>query len=224
MDIRFLGHATFTLSDGTSTVLIDPFLTDNPQAAVSADEVAATTILVTHGHFDHVADVVPIAKRTGAPVMATTELAGEFEEQGAEVINANYGGTHTFDWGTAKFVPAWHDASTPSGKHNSPAGVVVDIGGVVVYHLGDTCLFSDLALANRPKQIDVAIVPIGGHFTMDRHDAVAAADLIGAKTIIPCHYNTFPPIETDANAFATDLESQLDATAVVLSPGDSHTA
>jgi L-ascorbate metabolism protein UlaG (beta-lactamase superfamily) len=224
MDIRFLGHATFTLTDGTSTVLIDPFLTDNPQAAVSADEVAATTILVTHGHFDHVADVVAIAKRTGAPVMATTELAGEFEEQGVEVINANYGGTHSFDWGTAKFVPAWHDSSTPGGKHNSPAGVVVDIGGVVVYHLGDTCLFSDLALANRPKQIDVALVPIGGHFTMDRHDAVAAADLIGAKTVIPCHYNTFPPIETDANAFASDVQSQLDATAVVLSPGDTHTA
>ena len=224
MDIRFLGHATFTLSDGTSTVLIDPFLTGNPQAAVTADEVSATTILLTHGHADHVGDTVDIAKRTGAPVMATTELAGELEEQGAEVINANYGGSHTFDWGTAKFVPAWHDSSTPAGRHNSPAGVVVDIGGVVVYHLGDTCLFSDLALANRPKQIDVAIVPIGGHFTMDRHDAVAAADLIGAKTIIPCHYNTFPPIETDANAFATDLESQLDATAVVLSPGDTHAA
>ena len=224
MDIRFLGHATFTLSDGTSTVLIDPFLTDNPQAAVSPDEVSATTILLTHGHFDHVADTVAIAKRTGAPVLATTELAAEFEQQGVEVINANYGGSHTFDWGTAKLVPAWHDSSTPAGKHNSPAGVVVDIGGVVVYHLGDTCLFSDLALANRPKQIDVAIVPIGGHFTMDRHDAGAAADLIGAKTIIPCHYNTFPPIETDANAFATDLESQLDATAVVLSPGDTHAA
>ncbi len=224
MDIRFLGHAAFTLSDGDATVLIDPFITGNPTAAVEASELSPTTILLTHGHGDHVGDTVEIAKRAGAPVMATTELAGELEEQGVEVINANYGGSHTFDWGTAKFVPAWHDSSTPGGKHNSPAGIVVDIGGVVVYHLGDTCLFSDLKLANRPKQIDVALIPIGGHFTMDRHDAIAAADLIGAKTVIPCHYNTFPPIETDANAFATDLSQQLDATAVVLEPGATHSA
>ena len=179
---------------------------------------------LTHGHGDHVGDTVEIAKRAGAPVMATTELAGELEEQGVEVINANYGGSHTFDWGTAKFVPAIHDSSTPAGKHNTPAGVVVDIGGVVVYHLGDTCLFSDLQLVGRRTPVDVAIVPIGGHFTMDRHDAVVAADIIGAKTIIPCHYNTMPTIETDANAFASDISAQLDATAVVLSPGETHTA
>jgi L-ascorbate metabolism protein UlaG (beta-lactamase superfamily) len=120
-------------------------------------------------------------------------------------------------------VPAWHDSSTPGGKHNSPAGIVVEIGGAVVYHLGDTCLFSDLKLVGRKRAIDVALVPIGGHFTMDRHDAVDAADFIGAKTIIPCHYNTMPAIETDVNAFATDIEKTLDAIAVVLEPGASHT-
>jgi L-ascorbate metabolism protein UlaG (beta-lactamase superfamily) len=223
MDIRFLGHAAFTLSDGTSTVLIDPFITGNPLAAVEASELTPSTILLTHGHADHVGDTVEIAKRSGAPVMATTELANELEEQGVEVINANYGGSHDFEWGTAKFVPAWHDSSTPSGKHNSPAGIVVEIGGAVVYHLGDTCLFSDLKLVERKRAIDVALIPIGGHFTMDRHDAVDAADFIGAKTIIPCHYNTFPPIETDANAFATDIDKTLDATAVVLDPGATHT-
>jgi L-ascorbate metabolism protein UlaG (beta-lactamase superfamily) len=224
MDIRFLGHAAFTFSDGDATVLIDPFLSGNPQAAVPASELEPTTILLTHGHPDHVGDTVEIAKRAGAPVMATTELAGELQEQGIEVINANYGGTHRFDWGTAKFVPAWHDSSTPAGKHNSPAGIVVEIGGVVVYHLGDTCLFSDLKLVGARTPIDVAIVPIGGHFTMDRHDAVTAADFVGAKTIIPCHYNTFPLIETDADAFATDIQSTLDAITVVLAPGASHTA
>ena len=224
MDIRFLGHAAFTLSDGTSTVLIDPFLTGNPSAAVSASEVEATTILITHGHADHVGDTVEIAKRTGAPVMATTELAGELAEEGIETIDANLGGTHEFAWGTAKFVQAFHDSRTPKGGSNLPAGLVVEIGGAVVYHLGDTCLFSDLQLVGRSKPVDIAIVPIGGHYTMDRHDAVSAADFVGAKTIIPCHYNTFPPIETDANAFATDIEAQLDATAVVLSPGDTHTA
>ena len=223
MDIRFLGHAAFTLSDGTATVLIDPFLTGNPQAAVSAEELQPTTILLTHGHADHVGDAVEIAKRTGAPVMATTELANELGEAGIEMVDANYGGTHRFDWGTAKFVPAWHDSSTPAGKHNAPAGLVVEIGGVVVYHLGDTCLFSDLKLVGARLPIDVAILPIGGHYTMDRHDAVTAADLVGAKTIIPCHYNTFPPIETDVNAFATDVQTTLDATAVVLEPGATHT-
>jgi L-ascorbate metabolism protein UlaG (beta-lactamase superfamily) len=224
MDIRFLGHAAFTLSDGTSTVLIDPFITGNPQAAVEASELTPTTILLTHGHADHVGDTVEIATRSGAPVMATTELAGELETTGIEVINANYGGSHSFDWGTAKFVPAWHDSSTPKGAHNSPAGIVVEIGGVVVYHLGDTCLFSDLKLVGRKRAIDVAIVPIGGHFTMDRHDAVDAADYVGAKTVIPCHYNTFPLIETDSGAFATDIQNTLDATAVVLEPGATHTA
>ena len=224
MDIRFLGHAAFELSDGDTTVLIDPFLTGNPQAAVQASELNPTTILLTHGHADHVGDTVDIAKRAAAPVLATTELANELGEEGIEVINANYGGTHEFEWGSAKLVPAWHDSSTPKGAHNSPAGVVVDFGGVVVYHLGDTCLFSDLQLVGRTKPVDVAIIPIGGHFTMDRHDAVTAADFVGAKTIIPCHYNTFPVIETDANAFATDLDTTLDATAVVLEPGAAHRA
>jgi L-ascorbate metabolism protein UlaG (beta-lactamase superfamily) len=223
MDIRFLGHAAFTLSDGNATVLIDPFITGNPVAAVEASELNPTTILLTHGHPDHVGDTIEIAKRSGAPVMATTEPAGELAEDGVETINANYGGSHEFEWGTAKFVPAWHDSSTPGGKHNSPAGIVVEIGGAVVYHLGDTCLFSDLKLVGRKRAIDVALVPIGGHFTMDRHDAVDAADFIGAKTIIPCHYNTMPAIETDVNAFATDIEKTLDAIAVVLEPGASHT-
>jgi L-ascorbate metabolism protein UlaG (beta-lactamase superfamily) len=224
MDIRFLGHAAFTLTEGDAVVLIDPFLTGNPKAAVSADELNPTTILLTHGHGDHVGDTVEIAKRSGAPVMATTELAGEIAAEGIETIDANYGGSHDFDWGWAKFVPAWHDSSTPKGAHNSPAGIVVEIGGVAVYHLGDTCLFSDLKLVGRRRAIDIALVPIGGHFTMDRHDAVDAVDFIGAKTVIPCHYNTFPLIETDANAFATDIQNTLDATAVVLEPGASHTA
>ena len=224
MDIRFLGHAAFTISDGDHTVLIDPFLTGNPAAAAQASELSPQTILLTHGHGDHVGDAVDIAKRTGAPVLATTELANELGEDGIEVVDANFGGTHQFDWGSAKLVPAWHDSRTPKGNANIPAGLVIDFKGTVVYHLGDTALFSDLQLVGRKRAVDIAIVPIGGHFTMDRHDAVDAADFVGAKTIIPCHYNTFPPIETDANAFATDIDTTLDATAVVLEPGATHTA
>jgi L-ascorbate metabolism protein UlaG (beta-lactamase superfamily) len=223
MDVRFLGHACFTLSDGETTVLIDPFLTGNPNAAVSADEVPATTLLLTHGHADHVGDTVAIAKRTGAPVVAITELAGELGEEGLEVNDCNLGGTAEFDWGWAKLVPAWHTSTTPKGTVNTPAGLLINFQDTIVYHLGDTALFSDLQLVGKRHPIDIALICIGGHYTMDRHDAVDAADFVGAKTIIPCHYNTFPPIETDAAAFQTDVEKALDATVVVLEPGQAHT-
>jgi L-ascorbate metabolism protein UlaG (beta-lactamase superfamily) len=224
MDVRFLGHACFTLSDGDTTVLIDPFLTGNPNAAVTADEVDATTLLLTHGHADHVGDTVAIGKRTGAPLVAITELAGELGEEGLEVVDCNLGGTATFDWGWAKLVPAWHTSTTPKGTVNTPAGLLINFQDTIVYHLGDTALFSDLQLVGKRHPIDIALICIGGHYTMDRHDAVDAADFVGAKTIIPCHYNTFPPIETDAAAFQTDVEKALDATVVVLEPGQAHTA
>jgi L-ascorbate metabolism protein UlaG (beta-lactamase superfamily) len=225
MDIRFLGHAAFSLSDGDTTVLIDPFLSGNPKAAVSADEVEATTILLTHGHADHLGDTVAIAKRTGAPVVAIVELAGELEEEGLQVHNPNLGGTVKFDWGWVKLVPAWHTSTTPKGTVNTPAGLIVNFGGKTVYHLGDTALFSDLALAaKRGNAIDVALMCIGGHFTMDRWDAVEAANLVGARQVIPCHYDTFPPIETDAEAFKADVESATSSEVVILAPGDTHSA
>jgi L-ascorbate metabolism protein UlaG (beta-lactamase superfamily) len=167
---------------------------------------------------------VAIAKRTGAPVVAITELAGELGEEGLEVNDCNLGGTATFDWGWAKLVPAWHTSTTPKGTVNTPAGLLINFKGTVVYHLGDTALFSDLQLVGKRHPVDIALICIGGHYTMDRHDAVDAADFVGAKTIIPCHYNTFPPIETDAGAFQTDVEKALDATVVVLEPGQAHTA
>jgi L-ascorbate metabolism protein UlaG (beta-lactamase superfamily) len=224
MDIRFLGHAAFALSDGDTTLLIDPFLTGNPMAAIGPDEISPTTILLTHGHADHYGDTVDIAKRTGAPVVAITEVANELSEEGLEVRDCNLGGTASFDWGWVKLVPAWHTSTTPKGTVSTPAGLLISFGGKIVYHLGDTCLFSDLSLVGKRHQVDVALMCIGGHYTMDRHDAVDAADLVGAKTIIPCHYNTFPPIETDAGAFQSDVEKALDATVVVLEPGQSHTA
>src|SRR5450432_3737740 len=208
MEIRFLGHACFALSDGETTVLIDPFLTGNPKAAASADDVAATTILLTHGHADHYGDAIGIAQRTGAPVVAITELAGEIAEQGVETVNPNLGGTVELDWGSVKLVPAWHTSTSPNGTVNTPAGLLIDFRGTVIYHLGDTCLFSDLKLVGRRRPIDIALMPIGGHFTMDRFDAVDAAEFVGANTVIPCHYNTFPPIEADAQAFKADVESR----------------
>jgi L-ascorbate metabolism protein UlaG (beta-lactamase superfamily) len=224
MEIRFLGHAAFALSDGDTTVLIDPFLTGNPKAAASADEVDATTILLTHGHADHIGDTVPIAKRTGATVLAIVELAGEIGAEGVDVRDPNLGGTVDFDWGWAKLVPAWHTSTTPNGTVNTPAGLLISFGGKIIYHLGDTCLFSDLQLVGKRNPIDIALMCIGGHYTMDRHDAVDAAGFVGAKTVIPCHYNTFPLVEADAQAFKTEVEAQTSSQVVILEPGDTHSA
>jgi L-ascorbate metabolism protein UlaG (beta-lactamase superfamily) len=225
MQINFIGHATFELVDGDARVLIDPFLApNNPAAKVSADDVEPTTILVTHGHEDHTADVVAVAKRTGVQVIAVTELAGWFGEQGVEnTVNPNIGGTVTTDWGSVKLVPAWHTNSAPGGTAiGPPSGLLVKIGGTTVYHLGDTALFGDLGLIGERHSPEVALVPIGGHFTMDREDAAYACGLIGAGTVIPCHYNTFPPIETDAEAFKQQVESETDSEVVILAPGESH--
>ena len=226
MNIRWLGHAAFELEADGTTVQIDPFLTGNPKAAASADEVNADAILLTHGHQDHYGDVVDIAKRTGATVVAITELAHELSEELGEdhqVFDPNMGGTVELPWGSVRVVPAWHTSTTPKGTVNTPAGLVIDLGGTRVYHLGDTCLFSDLQLVKRYGRIDVAIMPIGGHYTMDRFDAVVAAEWVGADTIIPCHYGTFPPIETDAEGFKSDVQNAGAGEVVVLNPGDIHT-
>ncbi len=147
MEIRFLGHACFELTDGDVRVLIDPFLTDNPSAAVGADEVDPTHIFLTHGHGDHYGDVEAIAKRTGAPVVAIVEVADELTEAGVEnVSDPNIGGTVTFDWGWVKLTPAWHTSTTPGGRVSTPNGLLIRIGDKTIYHLGDTALFSDLKL------------------------------------------------------------------------------
>jgi L-ascorbate metabolism protein UlaG (beta-lactamase superfamily) len=225
MEIRFLGQSCFEVAEGETRVLIDPFLTGNPKAAADPGELSPTHILLTHGHADHIGDTVDIAKRTGALVAAVPELANEIEGDGVEnVVDPNLGGTIELPGGWARWVPAWHTAVSPSGTPHTPAGIVLKLGDTVVYHLGDTALFSDLALPGKRDAIDVALMCIGGHYTMDRHDAVTAVELVGAKTVIPCHYDTFPPIETDAQAFKRDVESRTGSSVVVLAPGESHSA
>jgi L-ascorbate metabolism protein UlaG (beta-lactamase superfamily) len=235
MEIKFHGQSCFELSAGDATLLIDPFLAPNNPAAVhTAEEVEPTHIALSHGHADHMADAVPVAKRTGAHCLAIVELAEWLKGQGIEnVSDPNFGGTVSFDWGSIKLVPAWHTNTLPgseeapfSAEHGipigNPSGLVIEIGGATVYHAGDTCLFGDMKLIAERNPIDVALLPIGGHYTMDRHDAVVAAQFVGAKTVIPMHYDTFPPIETDADAFKADVEAQTSAEVVVLAPGESH--
>jgi L-ascorbate metabolism protein UlaG (beta-lactamase superfamily) len=225
--IRYLGHASWELSDGGTTVLVDPWLEGNPKAAASEGDLNPNAILLTHGHFDHFGDTIAIAKRTGAAVLAITELAGEIAGTLGEdhpVHNPNMGGTVEFGWGWVRLVPAWHTGTSPNGTVHTPAGLLVSFGGSILYFVGDSALFSDLALPGRRNPIDVAFIPIGGHFTMDRFDAVEAAKLIGARVVIPSHYNTFPPVATDEEAFKSDVETATDSQAVILQPGETYQA
>ena len=235
MEIKFHGQSCFELSEGETTVLVAPFLKpNNPVAVATADEVEPTHIAISHGHVDHMADAVPVAKRTGAHCVAIVELAKWLEGQGVEeVSDPNFGGTVRFDWGYVSLVPAWHTNTVP-GSEESPfsaehgvaigpaAGLLIKIGETTVYHAGDTALFSDMKLIAQRSPVDVALLPIGGHYTMDRHDAVLAAEFVGAPTVIPMHYDTFPAIETDAGAFKDEVESKTSSKVVVLSPGESH--
>jgi L-ascorbate metabolism protein UlaG (beta-lactamase superfamily) len=224
MEIQFLGHSAFRLSDGRNEVLIDPFLTNNPKAPTTADELDATTILITHGHQDHVGDAVSIAKRTGASIVVLTEIADEIVmKEKLPVHDANLGGTVHFEWGWAKLVPAIHTSTTDAGTASIAAGLLVEFDGKLIYHLGDTCLFSDMQLVAPPgRRIDVALMPIGGHYTMDRWDAVRAVQFIDPIVAVPMHYDTFPPIQTDAGAFKQDVEEQTGTKVVIMEPGETH--
>jgi L-ascorbate metabolism protein UlaG (beta-lactamase superfamily) len=236
MEIKYHGHSCFELSEGETTVLLDPFLSpNNPAAVASGEEVNPTHIALSHGHADHMADAVGIAKRTGAHCLAIVELAEWLSGQGVETVtDFNLGGTVSFDWGWVKLVPAWHTSTIPgsaeapfSAEHGISygvaAGLLVNLGGKTVYHAGDTCLFGDMKLIAERNPIDVALLPIGGHYTMDRHDAVVAAEFVGAGTVIPMHFDTFPPISTDSAAFKADVEAKTSSQVAVLAPGDVHT-
>ncbi len=224
--ITYLGHSAFLLEADAKTVVVDPFLTGNATAARAASDINPGTILLTHAHNDHVGDTVDIAKRTGAQVIATYELASWLQSQGVDnATTANHGGTVAFDGGTVKLVPAWHTSSYFDGEAfvapGVPAGLVVRFGGATVYFAGDTCLFGDMRLIGE-EGLDVAVLPIGDHFTMGPADAARAAGFLAAKTVIPCHYNTFPPIRQDPQQFKRLVEEQTEARCVALAPGEVH--
>lgn len=228
VSVIWYGHGTFGLEADGKLILIDPFFTGNPAVpkSVNVDELNPTTILITHAHNDHVGDVMSIAPRTDAKVITINELANYLKGRGLkDVAGGNFGGTIQFDGGSVKIVPAWHSSSYTDESGNVvangiPSGMVVRFGGKTLYFAGDTGLFGDMALIGE-EGLDLAVLPIGDNFTMGPADAVRAAKLLNAGTVIPGHYNTFPLIEQDGAQFKADIEAQTKSKAIILAPGES---
>ena len=220
--VTFLGHGTFEVETRGKRILIDPFLTDNPAASTTADAVSPDFIVLTHGHGDHVGDCVDIAKRTGALVIANFEIVDWLGKQGVSNTHPQHiGGAHDYDFGTLKLTIAHHGSMLPDGSNGgNPCGVLLKLEDGTLYHAADTGLFYDMKLIGE-EGIDLAILPIGDNFTMGPDDAVRAVKLIEPKRVIPDHYNTWPLIEQDAEAWATRVRSETSADPIVLSPGDS---
>jgi L-ascorbate metabolism protein UlaG (beta-lactamase superfamily) len=222
MKITWHGHSAFELQDSLIT-LIDPFLTGNPMADVKQDEVDPDVIVVTHGHADHMGDTMTIAERTGCKVVAINEIAKYMQSKGVDARGGNIGGT--IDLGTKyTFVQAVHsngiDEAGFGWDAGSPAGIVVS-DGVTVYHAGDTALYSDMALIRELYKPKVAMLPIGGRFTMGIDQAVLAVTLIKPQFVIPMHYNTFDVIRADVGKFQRMVEDRTDSEVIIMEPGDS---
>ncbi len=204
MKLTHLGHAGFILEDANHCVVIDPFLTGNPLAVTEPQDVKAGHIVLTHGHEDHVGDTQAIAEANGSVIYGAFELIGYFGEHGIaadKLQPANPGGKIETDFGYVALTQAFHSSSY-KGHYMGPAcGAVVQIGGVTVYHCGDTCLFSDMKLIGEIYRPDVALIPAGDRFTMGPQQAATAAEFIGAKVAIPMHYGTFPIITSDISGF-----------------------
>jgi L-ascorbate metabolism protein UlaG (beta-lactamase superfamily) len=220
------GHSCFTLvSDDGTRIIIDPWLDENPMADIEAADVGELDyILVTHGHSDHFADCVKLAKQTGATVVSTFEVATFAQQQGAENVHGmNIGGGYDFPFGRVKMTIA-HHTGTVHGDENgaftaTPAGFLISLkNGKRIYHAGDTALTLDMQLLN--GQVDVAILPIGDNFTMGPDDPARAVEFIAPTTVIPMHYDTFPPIKQDPAVFREKVGAR--AEVVVLEPGGSY--
>lgn len=230
MQVTFLGHSAFYLERGSFSALIDPFISNNPQAPWRLEAILAgqhlktlSHIFVTHGHGDHIGDTVALARHFDALVIANYEIASYLGEQGLKVHPMHVGGKRDFDFGTVKLTPALHGSSiqTEAGPRDggNPCGFVISVGGVSLYHAGDTGLTMDMQLL-KESEIDLMLVPIGGNFTMDIEDAARAVSFVSPKQVVPMHYNTFGLIQADPELFRAAVVSRCPEVKVsIMSPG-----
>ncbi len=222
--ITWLGHNCWLLETAGHTLIIDPFLEDSPTSSMKAAEVEVDFVLVSHGHFDHIADAATITKRTEATVLANFEVASWLQGEGVpeeHCIGMNPGGGIDQPFGRVEMTTAHHSSSFPEGSYAGVAcGIVIESAGKRIYFACDTALFSDMRLIGR-KGLDLAVLPIGDQFTMGPADSVEATKLLSPAKVLPCHYNTWPPIEQDAEAWARTIQKETDAEPIVLQPGES---
>lgn len=196
--VVFFGHACFAVETADQQILIDPWLTGNPEMARIPEEVHPNLILVTHNHVDHVGDAIELSKKFGAPIVATPSNARHYMAEGASVTLLHLGGRAKYPWGSVKSVPAFHDSPLSIGATwrvdlGAASGFVVEAGGKTIYHAGDTCLFGDMRLW---APVDFALLPIDGVMTMEPKDAIRAAGFLEAEMVIPMHWR-----EEDPDAF-----------------------
>lgn len=225
MSVRFtwLGHSAFTFEFDGHKVLLDPFLTGNPLAAASAEELDAEIIFLTHAHGDHSGDALAIAKRTGARIVANAEIADWASKHGVKSHGMNTGGGYDFGFIHVRQTIAFHSSSFPDGSYGgNPNGFIFSLrSGQRVYFAGDTALFSDMSLIG-DYGIDIAFLPIGDNYTMGPEDSLRAIKLIRPRVVVPMHYNTFPFIVVDVAGWANRVSSETDAQPIVLDPGGSY--
>ncbi len=200
VDIKYIGHSAFQITNGENAVLIDPMIKQNPKYDWKKEPVR--DILLTHAHGDHLGQAIEIAKDLDIEITAVPELAAYCREQGAKAKSISLGCWLKYSWGRAIFLPAFHSSSLPDGRYGGcPASIFLDVDGARIYHAGDTCLSGEMKTIKELYAPQIAMLPIGGNYTMDVEHAAIAAKWLGVKTVIPMHYGTFPEIEADVERF-----------------------
>ncbi len=223
VNVTFIGHSCFLLDNGTHKILIDPFISGNPIAKISAEQKKADFILISHGHGDHLGDAIELAKTNEATIIANNEIANYCGSKGVKKVHPlHIGGGHTFPFGSVKLTIAHHGSTLGNefAYGGEPAGILIRTDGMVIYHAGDTGLFLDMKLIGELDKIDLALLPIGGNFTMDVSDAAKAVEFLRPRYAIPMHYNTNHFITADPHDFVSKIKP-LGAEGIILNPGEN---
>lgn len=214
---HYINHACFMIEKNNSAIIFDPFLDGNPEG-LQANDIKVDYIFISHGHFDHLGSAFEIAKNCDATIISTAEICGLAEAAGCKAHAMHLGGTFMFPFGKVRVAMAFHGSGVPGGHACS---FVVDFYGTKVYFAGDTALYSDMQLLPQLDAFDYAVLPIGGNFTMDPKDAAIAAKFLQAKYVIPVHYNTWPPITQDVDAYKADVEATTSSKVLIVKPGET---